>query len=245
MRRAFREPVLLGAHPHTPFPSAELALDEPDGLVCVGGDLSPPRLLNAYASGLFPWFNEDQPILWWSPAVRMVFRADGVHLSQRFRRSLRASTWTLRFNTAFDAIMAGCAEIPRAGQRGTWILPAMQRAYAELHRLGHAHSIEVWEGQRLVGGLYGVSVGRAFHAESMFSAESGASKLAMAGLSLRLVELGWPLFDAQMETPHLASMGGMAWPRALFLETFAPLAAGKAPCPDFAGPPVPACALAA
>ena len=233
-------PLLLGPDPASPFPPAELALDDPDGLVCIGGDLSPVRLVNAYAAGLFPWFSEGQPILWWSPSERLVFRSDGVRLSTRFRRELRRSPWEVRFNTAFDRVIAACATAPRPGQDGTWITPAMQRAYGQLHRLGHAHSVEVWDGERLVGGLYGVSVGTGFHAESMVSLQSGGSKIALSALGRRLGELGWPLFDAQIENPHLRFMGGEVWPRARFLATFLPRTASRTPCPDWAGDPFPA-----
>lgn len=237
-------PLLLGPDPASPFPPAELALDEPDGLVCIGGDLSSTRLVNAYAAGMFPWFSEGQPILWWSPSERLVFRSDGVRLSTRFRRELRRSDWEVRFDTAFDRVIAACATAPRPGQDGTWITPAMQRAYGQLHRLGHAHSVEVWDGDRLVGGLYGVSVGTAFHAESMVSLDSGGSKVALAALGQRLGALGWPWFDAQIENPHLRFMGGEVWPRARFLATFLPRTASRAPCPDWAGDPFPARRLA-
>jgi leucyl/phenylalanyl-tRNA--protein transferase len=237
-------PLLLGPDPASPFPPAELALDEPDGLVCIGGDLSPVRLVNAYAAGMFPWFSEGQPILWWSPSERLVFRSEGVRLSTRFRRDLRRSPWEVRFDTAFDRVIAACAAAPRPGQDGTWITPAMQRAYGQLHRLGHAHSVEVWDGERLVGGLYGVSVGTGFHAESMVSLESGGSKVALAALGRRLDELGWPLFDAQIENPHLRFMGGEVWPRARFLSSFLARTASRAPCPDWAGTPHPASHLA-
>lgn len=237
-------PLLLGPDPTAPFPPAELALDEPDGLVCIGGDLSPTRLINAYASGMFPWFSEGQPILWWSPSERLVFRGDGVRLSTRFRRELRRSAWQVRFNTAFEHVIDTCAKAPRAGQDGTWITPAMRRAYGQLHRMGHAHSVEVWDSTRLVGGLYGVSVGEAFHAESMVSLESGGSKVALAALGRHLTGLGWPLFDAQIENPHLRFMGGEVWPRPRFLSTFRARTTSRAPCPDWAGTPFAARELA-
>ncbi|RYE92600.1 MAG: leucyl/phenylalanyl-tRNA--protein transferase, partial [Oxalobacteraceae bacterium] len=138
-------PYLLAADPAAPFPPAEQALREPDGLLAIGGDLSPQRLLNAYAGGVFPWFSDGQPILWWSPDPRTVFRTDGVRLSSRFRRQLRSSRWMLRADTAFAQVIEACASIPRAGQDGTWITAAMQQAYLELHRLGHAHSLEVFD----------------------------------------------------------------------------------------------------
>ena len=239
-----RPPILLGPDPSAPFPPAESALDEPDGLVCIGGDLSARRLVNAYAAGLFPWFSEGQPILWWSPSERLVFRSDGVRLSTRFRRGLRSSHWEVRFNTAFDAVIAACANAPRPGQDGTWITEAMRRAYGDLHRLGHAHSVEVWDGDRLVGGLYRVSVGAAFHAESMVSLESGGSKVALAALGRHLAARGWPLFDAQIENPHLRFMGGEVWPRDRFLARFRAWTRGLEPCPDWGGEPYPAARLA-
>ncbi len=216
--------------PLAPFPPARQALRSPEGLLAAGGDLCPARLLNAYAHGIFPWYSEGQPILWWSPDPRMLFRSDGVHLSRRFRRSLRGLPWQLRADTAFTEVIAACAGISRTDQRGTWITADMQAAYAELHRLGHAHSVEVFDdGDALVGGLYGVAVGRMFFAESMFSARSGGSKAALAGLARRLHEWDRPLFDAQLENPHLRSLGAEAWPRARFLAEVERLVALPAP----------------
>lgn len=208
---------VLDADPSAPFPPVASALRDPDGLLAAGGDLSPIRLLNAYRHGIFPWFSRGDPILWWCPDPRMVFRTDGIHLSARFRRALRHSAWGLTADTGFDAVIEACARVPRRGQHGTWITPAMRSAYRELHRLGHAHSIEVRDGDRLVGGIYGVAIGRMFFGESMFSAESGGSKVALAGLAWRLREWGWPLVDAQVENPHLVSLGARAWPRQEFL----------------------------
>ena len=210
-------PTLLSSVPEAPFPPAAQALRVPDGLLAVGGDLSPARLLNAYRSGIFPWFSQGQPILWWTPDPRMVFRTGKQILSSRFRRSLRHSTWQIRADTAFDQVMRACASSPRPGQDGTWITNDMRRAYCELHRLGHAHSIEVFAAERLVGGLYGVAIGRMFFGESMFSSEPGGSKVALAALALRLRQWGWPLIDAQVENPHLLSLGAESWPRADFL----------------------------
>ena len=212
-----RLPWGLGARPDAPFPPADTALRDPDGLLAVGGDLSPVRLLNAYASGIFPWFSEGQPLLWWSPDPRMVFRTDGVRLSSRFRRSLRSSPWTVRADTCFAEVIAACAASPRPGQDGTWITDAMQQAYVALHRRGHAHSVEVFDADRLVGGIYGVAIGRMFFGESMFSAASGGSKVALAALAHRLAQWGWPLIDAQVENDHLLSMGAEHWPRTRFL----------------------------
>jgi len=219
-------PYLLPDDPHAPFPPAELALRRPDGLLAVGGDLSPVRLLAAYRHGIFPWYSEGQPILWWSPDPRTAFRTDAVRLSSRFRRRLRSSDWRVCADTAFDAVVAACASVPRDGQDGTWILPEMRRAYSELHRLGHAHSVEVFDGDGvLAGGIYGVAVGRMFFGESMFSARSGGSKVALAALARCLAGWGWPLLDGQVENPHLRSLGAEAWPRPRFLAEVARLAA--------------------
>lgn len=193
------------------------ALRNPDGLLAAGGDLSPARLLNAYRHGIFPWFGEGQPILWWSPDPRMVFETASFELPSRFRRQLRKSSWTLRADTAFARVITACASIPRKDQGGTWITADMAAAYIELHRLGHAHSIEVFAGQTLVGGIYGVAVGRMFFGESMFSAQSGGSKLALAGLCRLLGQWGWPLIDAQLENPHLVSLGAQRLPREQFM----------------------------
>ena len=219
-----RLPFVLPDDPHAPFPPAGQALDEPDGLLALGGDLSVPRLLQAYRHGIFPWYSRGQPILWWSPDPRTVFRTDGVRLSSRFRRELRRSRWQVRADTAFAEVVACCATIPRPGQDGTWILPEMQQAYRRLHALGHAHSVEVYdEDGALAGGIYGVAVGRMFFGESMFSARSGGSKIALAALARRLHEWGWPLLDAQVANPHLETLGAEAWPRARFLAEVATL----------------------
>jgi leucyl/phenylalanyl-tRNA---protein transferase len=215
----------LDEHPDAPFPSATGALDEPDGLLAAGGDLSPVRLLNAYRRGIFPWFSEGQPILWWCPDPRMVFRTGAVRLSRRFRRTLRQSPWRVRADTAFDEVIDACAHRPRDGQRGTWITSDMQTAYRTLHRMGHAHSVEVFDGARMVGGIYGVAIGHMFFGESMFSAESGGSKVALAALAERLREWQWPLIDAQVENPHLVSMGAELFPRSDFLSIVAKLTA--------------------
>ncbi|MGN6512209.1 MAG: leucyl/phenylalanyl-tRNA--protein transferase [Lysobacteraceae bacterium] len=220
---------VLGEAPDSPFPPATRALREPDGLLAMGGDLTPIRLLNAYRHGIFPWFSPGQPILWWSPDPRMVFRTDGVKLSSRFRRALRRTTWTVRADTAFDAVVAACAHAPRPGQRGTWITPAMQAAYGRLHRLGHAHSVEVFDGRALAGGIYGVAIGRMFFGESMFSAAPGGSKVALAALARVLQGWGWPLVDAQVESPHLVSLGAHAMPREDFLRAVAGLVDADVP----------------
>lgn len=215
----------LDPDPASPFPSVEAALREPDGLLAMGGDLCAIRLLNAYRHGIFPWSSRGQPILWWSPDPRMVFRSDGVKLSSRFCRALKSSAWVIRADTAFAEVVSACARTPRPGQRGTWITDAMQAAYVELHRQGHAHSVEAFDGDRLVGGIYGVALGRMFFGESMFSTESGGSKTVLAALARQLHGWGWPLIDAQVESPHLLSLGAESWSRRQFIARIAELVA--------------------
>lgn len=223
----------LPADPHAPFPPADRALSRPDGLLAFGGDLSPPRLLNAYRHGIFPWYSDGQPILWWSPDPRMVFHTGAVHLSGRFRRTLRRSTWVARADTAFDRVIARCAQAPRRGQDGTWITTAMQDAYRQLHRMGHAHSVEVYAdaspGAPLLGGIYGVAVGRMFFGESMFSDASGGSKVALAALARWLHGQGCPLIDAQVENAHLLGLGAEHMARPRFLAEVAALVDAPAP----------------
>ena len=222
---SFRLPQ-LSADPQAQFPSPEFALAEPDGLLAFGGDLSPQRLLHAYRSGIFPWYSDGEPILWWSPSQRAVFRTDAIHLPTRLRRSLRDSNWIVRMNTSFDEVIAACATAPRAGQAGTWITPAMQHAYSALHRLGHAHSIEVLDGGQLVGGLYGLAIGRMFCGESMYSAESGASTVALVALARHLHAHGWPLIDAQVPNAHTQRLGVETWSRRDYLHALAGLRDG-------------------
>lgn len=237
----------LPADPRAPFPDPRTALREPDGLLAMGGDLSPARLLNAYASGIFPWYSDGQPLLWWSPDPRTVFRTDGVRLSSRFRRSLRRCDWVATADTAFAQVIDACARQPRPGQPGTWITDAMRAAYCELHDLGHAHSIEVRAGDELVGGLYGVSIGRMFFGESMVSPASGGSNVALAALARRLHGWGWPLLDAQVANPHLLSLGASLWPRGRFLAEVRGLAGQPEPAAHWSVRfgALPACELAA
>ena len=200
------------------FPPPERALEDPNGLLAAGGDLSPERLLDAYRHAIFPWFSEGTPILWWCPEPRTVFETDRPHVSRRLRRWLRQCDWTIRVDSAFAEVVHACAA-PRADQDGTWITQHMFEAYCELHALGHAHSIEAFDtGQRLVGGLYGVALGRMFFAESMFSRASNGSKVALLGLCRLLRDWGFPLCDAQVASPHLARMGAKQMPRAAFVE---------------------------
>jgi len=194
---------------------------EPDGLLAVGGDLSPERLVAAYAAGIFPWYSDDQPILWWSPDPRLVLRPGWLHLSRSLQRTLRRGTYEVRADTAFAEVVGRCAAARRPGQRGTWIVPDMVEAYRELHRLGLAHSFEAWADGRLVGGLYGVSLGGAFFGESMFADRPDASKVAFASAVAWLADQGIELVDCQVRTEHLARFGAREVPRAAFLAELA------------------------
>ena len=206
------------------FPDPAGALTEPNGLLAFGGDLSPGRLVAAYAHGVFPWYSEGDPLLWWSPDPRCVFATDGVHCSHSLAKFIRKCRWQWSMDRAFEAVMRGCAA-PRDGEPGTWITPDMLTAYANLHRLGHAHSPEVWDGDTLVGGTYGVAVGRMFSAESMFSRRDTASKVALLALAHALRDRGFPWIDAQVPNPHLLRMGARTLPRSRFLTELAHLAA--------------------
>lgn len=200
------------------FPRIESALTEPDGLLAAGGDLSPARLLLAYSQGIFPWYSPGEPILWWSPAERMVLFPPELRVSRSLAKTLRNHPYEIRVDTAFREVMSGCAA-PRNGQPGTWIGPGMMDAYCRLHELGVAHSFETWENGVLVGGLYGVAVGRMFYGESMFSRTSNASKLAFVHMARHLQACGFAMIDCQMYTPHLASLGARLIPREQFLAT--------------------------
>jgi leucyl/phenylalanyl-tRNA---protein transferase len=208
------------------FPDPREALVEPNGLLALGGDLSPPRLLAAYRRGIFPWFGEREPILWWSPDPRCVFYTASLKVNRSLRRQLSGKHWRLTVDHAFDAVIRACAA-PRAGDSGTWLVPAMIDAYDDLHRLGHAHSVEVWDDERLVGGIYGVAIGRMFCGESMFSAESGGSRIALIALARLLHEMDFPLIDAQVSNPHTLRLGAIDMPRGQFLQEIARL--GQSP----------------
>jgi leucyl/phenylalanyl-tRNA---protein transferase len=201
---------------HDAFPPVDHALTEPNGLLAAGGDLSPERLLNAYAHGIFPWFNDEDPVLWWSPDPRMVLFPRDLHVSRSLRRRIRSGRFSVTFDTVFDAVMGGCAA-PRREQNGTWITSDMVIAYARLAQLGFAHSVEVWEETELVGGLYGVALGRIFYGESMFSRRSDGSKVALAYLVRQLDRWKFVLIDCQMATGHLASLGAREIPRDDFV----------------------------
>jgi leucyl/phenylalanyl-tRNA---protein transferase len=204
------------------FPDPRGALTEPNGLLAFGGDLSPQRLLAAYTHGIFPWFSEGEPILWWSPDPRCVFRTEAVRINRSLRRQLAGRHWRLTVDHSFDAVIRACAA-PRTNESGTWLVPAMIDAYVQLHRQGHAHSVEVWDGERLVGGIYGVAVGRLFCGESMSSAESGGSKLALAALARLLHDMDFPLIDAQVSNAHTLGLGAIEIPRVQFLHQVAEL----------------------
>ena len=197
------------------FPPIEEALESPNGLLCAGGDLSPGRLLAAYSHGIFPWFSEGEPILWWSPDPRMVLFPGELKVSRSLRKRVEHGTYELTADTAFRRVMEECAR-PRRGQSGTWIVPEMIEAYTALHARGLAHSVEAWREGRLVGGLYGVALGRVFFGESMFSRSPDASKVALVELVRRLREKGFRLIDCQQATAHLASLGAREIPRARF-----------------------------
>lgn len=192
------------------------ALAEPDGLLAVGGDLSPQRLLLAYSLGIFPWFSAGDPILWWSPMPRCVLLPGDFHASRSLRKLLRSERYRVTFNHDFSAVIHACATSDERSRHGTWITPAMIGAYEELHRLGHAHSVEIWDGEELCGGLYGVQRGGVFFGESMFHYRSNASKVAMAGLSAICFAAGFLMIDMQLPTPHLLSLGGRLLERADF-----------------------------
>ncbi len=198
-----------------PFPPLRCALREPNGLLATGGDLGPDRLVEAYRHGIFPWFSDGDPILWWSPDPRLVFDVTRMHVPRRLARWLRHCDWTVTADRAFADVMAACAA-PRECQPGTWITAGISAAYRRLHELGHAHSIEIWAGGDLVGGLYGVALGRMFFGESMFSRASNGSKLALLALAHALRDWNWPLIDAQVSSPHLFTLGGFELPREEF-----------------------------
>lgn len=206
---------LSDTHDLTWFPPVHTALKEPDGLLAAGGGLSTERLLAAYRRGIFPWYNAGQPVLWWSPDPRSVLFPEDFHLSHSLQKSQRNRGYNTRVDTAFADVMAACAE-PRASGPGTWITGDMVAAYGELHALGFAHSIETWHGSDLVGGLYGVALGRVFFGESMFHRATDASKVALARLVEECGRRGIALIDCQVTTAHLESLGSRSLPRAEF-----------------------------
>lgn len=214
------------------FPPVDRALREPNGLLCAGGDLSVERLIDAYAQGIFPWYNEGEPPLWWSPDPRLVFVPAEAGPNKRLRRAFRKLDWRISADRCFGEVIRACAE-PRAAAGGTWISADMIAAYVRLHRHGYAHSIEVWDAQSaLIGGIYGVAIGRVFFGESMFSRRSDASKMAFFALCARLRQLGYELLDGQVESTHLLNLGGQRMPRPQFSECLRrAIGAGRKPGP--------------
>ena len=198
------------------FPAPDTALRDPPGLLCAGGDLSPARLIAAYRQGIFPWFEDGSPILWWAPDPRTVLRPETLHISRSLRRRLNRRDYQVTMDHAFDTVVAACAA-PRGAERGTWITAEMAAAYGELHGLGLAHSVEVWQEEALIGGIYGVGLGACFFGESMFSRETGGSKIAMVHLLGQMQDWGMPLLDCQLPNPHLARLGARPMRRAAFL----------------------------
>jgi leucyl/phenylalanyl-tRNA--protein transferase len=211
-----------------PFPPLEHALVEPNGLIAAGATLAPGRLLDAYRRGIFPWSSEGRPLLWWSPDPRMVLYVDEFRMSRSLRKRARGATFDVRIDTACAAVIEACAQ-PRDDQDGTWITDGIRDAYVELHRRGHVHSVESWRDGHLVGGLYGVAMGRVFFGESMFAREADASKVALAHLVAHLQRLGVPLIDCQQETSHLATLGARPIPRAQFAAHLVELIHSAAP----------------
>jgi len=206
----------------SPFPPLQAALRHPNGLLAAGADLAPLRLLAAYRQGIFPWYGQGDPILWWSPDPRMVLVPDELRISRSLAKTLRNKRYEIRFDTAFDEVMSGCAQ-PRPDQPGTWITAEMREAYNRLHSLGHAHSVETWIDGELAGGLYGVAIGAVFFGESMFTNTRDASKIALAALARHCTEQGVRLIDCQMHTRHLASLGARDIPRRQFSRRLAEL----------------------
>jgi leucyl/phenylalanyl-tRNA--protein transferase len=206
---------ILDPDPESGFPPADQALDYPQGLLAVGGDLSPSRLVNAYRHGIFPWYSDDEPILWWSPAPRCVIYPGNIHVSRRLRRHFNQGGFRLTADHAFARVIDACSK-PRPRQYGTWITDDMKSAYCRLHQLGSAHSVEVWVGDELAGGIYGLALGQVFFGESMFSRRQDASKIALVALCRQLQQWHFTLLDCQVSNPHLVSMGAVEISRSEF-----------------------------
>ncbi|MBT8062907.1 MAG: leucyl/phenylalanyl-tRNA--protein transferase [Gammaproteobacteria bacterium] len=222
----------LGADPASDFPDPGEALADPDGLLAWGGDLDPVRLIHAYHHGIFPWFSDDQPILWWSPARRCVLDPAAIRVTRRLQRTMARGGYRITADSAFADVVLGCAK-PRDGQPGTWITTSMMEAYGRLHRMGLAHSIEIWKAGRLVGGLYGLSLGRVFFGESMYSDMRDASKIILVHLCRQLAQWHFPILDCQVSNPHLESMGACTIDRDEFIQLLQRHVARPAPDQSF------------
>jgi leucyl/phenylalanyl-tRNA--protein transferase len=207
----------LDPDPYSDFPDVALAELEPNGLLAVGGDLSPARLINAYRHGVFPWFSADEPILWWSPNPRTVLYPDKIKISRSLRKTLRRGQFRVTYDRVFPQVIGACAK-PRHDSPGTWLVPQMISAYTHLHRLGMAHSVEAWHQEQLAGGLYGVAIGSVFYGESMFSRVSDSSKVALVHLCKTLLSLDFKLIDCQVYTQHLTRLGAEEIPREHFCQ---------------------------
>ena len=203
-------------HQYPEFPDPSFTLNDPDGLLAMGGNLSTTTLLSAYYRGIFPWYNEGDPILWWSPSIRCVLIPSELHLSKSLRKQLRKEQYKITLNSAFESVISACSM--RGLSQNTWINQDMIDAYTKLHKLGHAHSFEVWDGENLIGGVYGVGVGGIFCGESMFSKHNNASKIALAYLCNYMINIGIKMIDCQIENDHLLSLGAKTISRDLFLQ---------------------------
>lgn len=210
-------------NPQQPFPPAHLAMRDPNGLLAIGGDLSPTRLLRAYSLGIFPWYNPDEPILWWCPDPRTVLWPDGLKITRSYRKAIARADYAVTLDLALDAVMDACAG-PRARSRGTWLGGDMKQAYATLHREGYCHSVEVWRQGELIGGLYGIALGRVFFGESMFSHADNGSKIALWWLCEQLRAWNFRMIDCQISSAHLLSLGAQDLPRDDFLRLQRPAA---------------------
>jgi leucyl/phenylalanyl-tRNA--protein transferase len=225
---------VLALEHDTPFPPAHHALQDPSGLIAIGDTLHPERLLDAYHQGIFPWYSAGQPVLWWTPDPRMVLFPAELKVSHSLEKRMRRKDYQVRFDTSFRAVMQACATAPRPDQDGTWITPDIIDAYCRLHETGYAHSVETWMDGQLVGGLYGVSLGKLFYGESMFHHAADASKIAFVTLVRHLQQQGFGMIDCQMHTQHLARFGGREIPRSEFLDRLTALI--QTPVPEHCWP---------
>lgn len=217
-------------NPHQPFPPVHLAMRDPNGLLAIGGDLSSTRLLRAYRQGIFPWYNPDEPILWWCPNPRTILQPNEMHVSRSLGKALRRSDYAVSFDRAFDAVLSACGGARNRGV-GTWLGDDMRQAYGLLFASGHAHSVEVWRDKKLIGGLYGVAVGRVFFGESMFSHATDASKIALYWLCQQLSAWQFEMVDCQVSSAHLLSLGAREIPREQFLQRLSRAVELPAPLP--------------